>query len=79
MLPDKKHDRFKVWPESKTSPVDRPLAKAERTAFLQRKKAGISYFSNMISQSFSRLDREFHDASDIMTGWYLDSDVMNRL
>ena len=45
-----------VWlaPESRTKQVDLPLAKAVRTAFLTKKKAGTLYFSNISSVNFSR-------------------------
>lgn len=51
-----------VWvaPESITRPVDLPFANAVSTAFLQRKKAGMLYFSNISSVSFSRFGRTFH-------------------
>lgn len=65
-----------VAPESTTSPVDLPLAKAARTAVLAKKKAGTLYFSNMSSVSFSLRPFWFQAASEKSTGWFSDSDLM---
>ena len=54
-----------VWvaPLSSIRPEVLPLANAANTAFLQIKKAGTLYFSNVSSVSFSRFSFLFHGAS----------------